>query len=38
MDADARTDVARRLGVVPWSVGRHDADPCCGATAKPSAG
>src|SRR5207249_11632020 len=24
MDADARTDVARRRGVVPWHVGRDD--------------
>ena len=25
MDADARTDVARRRGLVPWHVGRDDA-------------
>jgi len=25
VDADARTDVARRRGVVPWYVGRDDA-------------
>src|SRR5437762_13770487 len=26
VDADARTDVARRRGVVPWHVGRDDGD------------
>ena len=46
VDADARSDVARRRGVVPRHVGRDDGGddaavpgaPCCGATARPSAG